>query len=380
MNSYSKTKNNRNPILNIKTNTCSYNVQTIGDVHLGRTFRTGVSSSKFGIRENLVLKDFERLLNPSIELDIDFIVIMGDLFDKFIVKPSVVDSAVTLIEQAIILNPSIVYFVIPGNHDLSKDKTKVSSYYLFQKIFETDNESENSNLNLHILYTDPMFYKVDSELLFYFDSYDPFHKEEKEFNFIEDRFKELVKEGTTLVSFGHWDNPKNDFADYLPSNPILKYSSMIVSGHIHTPEKFIKDKIEYIYTGSIQPYSHAEDPDNTFYLTILYTELEKCLADLEDPLESFSNLNIRVNCYPGYLISRPFECLSLIYNNVIEIPKEITDDLEVIEVDSNKITDFTSLYLYKLKYEYDIQEDLLLKINTFLKDSSEDVSFTLDQE
>ena len=61
MNSYSKTKNNRNPILNIKTNTCSYNVQTIGDPHLGRTSRTGVSSSKFGIRESLVLKDFESL-------------------------------------------------------------------------------------------------------------------------------------------------------------------------------------------------------------------------------------------------------------------------------------------------------------------------------
>ena len=136
-----KIKNN--PIIEIETSIAFYKIQTIGDVHLGRTFRTGVSSSKFGIRENLVLKDFERLLNPSIELDIDFIVIMGDLFDKFIVKPSVVDSAVTLIEQAIILNPSIVYFVIPGNHDLSKDRTKISSYYLFQKIFETDNESEN---------------------------------------------------------------------------------------------------------------------------------------------------------------------------------------------------------------------------------------------
>ena len=371
-------KINNNPIIDIASSGRTYKIQTIGDPHLGRTFRTGVPSSKFGVREALVLKDFESLLNPEEDLEIDFIVVMGDLFDKFIVKPSVVDQAVTLIEEALINNPEIVYFIIPGNHDLSKDRTKVSSYYLFQKIFENSYDLEDLNSKLFILYQDPILYKVNDNLMFYFDSYDPFHKEET-LDIISDyHFKNLIKDDTILVSFGHWDNPKNDFADYLPSNSILQYSDMIVSGHIHTPEKFKKDGVKYIYTGSLQPYSHAEDPNHILYTTILYTELEKCLKDLNDPMTSFGLLNVRVNCYPGYLISRPFESLSLTYNNVLEIPKEITEDFEVIEINADKITDFTSLYLYKLKYEYEVDENIIIKINDFLKDSSEDVPFTLD--
>lgn len=370
----SKTKNNRNPILNIKTNTCSYNVQTIGDVHLGRTFRTGVSTSNFGIRERLVLKDFESLLNPDEESQINFVVVMGDLFDKFIVKPSVVNNAVKLIESAVKQNPYIHYFIIPGNHDLSKDKTKVSSYHLFNKIFES-----NLYNNLSVIFNESILYKVSEDLYFYLDAYDPFHKESTDEN-LELIFKDTISKDSQVISFGHWDNPKNDFAHYLPSESILKYSNMIVSGHIHTPEKFQKDKIKYIYTGSLQPYSHAEDPNNTYYKTILYTDLEKLLKKSHEHLEKFKYLNVRINCYPGYLISEPLDCLSLTYNNIIDIPKEINENLEVIEVTPDSITDFTSLYLYKLKYEYEVEEEIILKINNFLKDNSEDVSFTLDKE
>ena len=128
-------KINNNPVIEIKTKNKNYNIQTVGDPHLGRIFRTGVSTSNFGIREKLVLKDFESLLNPEEESQINFVVVMGDLFDKFIVKPSVVNNAVKLIESAVKQNPHIHYFIIPGNHDLSKDKTKVSSYHLFNKIF-----------------------------------------------------------------------------------------------------------------------------------------------------------------------------------------------------------------------------------------------------
>ena len=370
-------KINNNPILNIKTNTCSYNVQTIGDPHLGRIFRTGVSTSNFGVREKLVLKDFETLLNPVESLNIDFIIIMGDLFDKFIVKPSVVDSAVTLIEDAVNNNTDIVYFIIPGNHDLSKDKTKISSYHLFNKIFET-----NYHKNLNVIFNDSILHEVSKELYFYLDAYDPFHKDLSEdyLAVMEEIFEKVKTNNTQIISFGHWDNPKNDFAHYLPSDLILKYSDMIVSGHIHTPEKFQKDKIKYIYTGSLQPYSHAEDPNSTYYKTILYTDLEKLLKKSHEHLEKFKYLNVRVNCYPGYLISEPLDCLSLTYNNIIDIPKEINENLEVIEVTPDSITDFTSLYLYKLKYEYEVEEEIILKINNFLKDNSEDVSFTLDKE
>ena len=143
---------------------------------------------------------------------------------------------------------------------------------------------------------------------------------------------------------------------------------------------FSKNKVKYVYTGSLQPYSHSEDPLGLYYKTIDYKTIEKLLATKSKTLEDFEYKNIRINCYPGYVLSESFNCLALTYNNVLEIPKQISEDVftEDLEVDASKITDFTSLYLYKLKFEYEIADETLEKINSFLKDSSEDVSFSFD--
>ena len=70
----------RNPIIEIKINNKIFKIQTIGDPHFGKSFKTGINTSKIGIREELQFNDFINLLNT---LDVSEYIIMGDLFDKF---------------------------------------------------------------------------------------------------------------------------------------------------------------------------------------------------------------------------------------------------------------------------------------------------------
>ena len=42
--------------------------------------------------------------------------------------------------------------------------------------------------------------------------------------------------------------------------------------------------------------------------------------------------------------------------NSLDIPKEITEDFEVIDISNTELTDFTTLYLHKLKIEHNISE------------------------
>ena len=120
----------RNPIINIEYNNKITNkILCIGDPHLGRVFRTGVPAHRVGEREEGQYAALRRLLNPTDPL-ITHIVIMGDLFDKFVVSPTVVLKAVELLQEASNTNPNVEYYVIPGNHDMTKDTSKKSSYEL----------------------------------------------------------------------------------------------------------------------------------------------------------------------------------------------------------------------------------------------------------
>ena len=48
------------------------------------------------------------------------------------------------------------------------------------------------------------------------------------------------------------------------------------------------------------------------------------------------------------------------------------------ETDNSTITDFTTMYLTKLKTEHEIEDKVLIQKNNFLKDIDSDVSIDLD--
>lgn len=58
-------------------------INLTGDPHLARAFRTGVPLHRLGDREEMVWQDFQQQLETSAEVTI----ILGDLFDKFVVPP-----------------------------------------------------------------------------------------------------------------------------------------------------------------------------------------------------------------------------------------------------------------------------------------------------
>ena len=157
---------------------------------------------------------------------------------------------------------------------------------------------------------------------------------------------------------------------------------MLVSGHYHVPERFIHKGVPFVYTGSLQPYSHAEDPDKILYETFDYLDLENIFTELDGfnelvhqtTIDNLKLKNVRINCYPGYIFPHNLDSLSFIYNNIYQ-----NQNSEVIqETDNSTITDFTTMYLMKLKTEHEIEDKILIQINNFLKDVDSDVSIDLD--
>ena len=358
--------NQRNPIIEIPYEDTVYRIQIIGDPHFGKTFKTGVPTSKIGIREENQLNTFKELLNTS---DIDHFIIMGDLFDKFVVNNEILIKVYNLLKETFTDKKSQCH-IIAGNHDLSKNKDKTSSFEILAKLFESTFEKVPVNFYLK----SDLFLIHNTDIVFYFDAYNPYYQDVDLNNQFLDKFNMDTLEGYRLYSFGHWDDPRFN-QGYLPFSFLLDYSELIVSGHYHIPDKFEIGKTTFIYSGSMQPYSHGEDPNNELYITYDYKDLENIFTELDgfnelkyqNTIDNFKNKNIRINCYPGYIFPYSIEFQSLIYNNVL-----VKEDEEV-EIQSDTINDFSTLYLLTLKNEYNIDENLLFNIDQFLKGNTDNL-------
>ncbi len=90
-----------------------------GDTHLSRTYPYPVSFE----RVSAFNKAFQHVIDKALELDVDFIIHAGDLFDRLNPWPSVVafvKSQIAKLEEA-----RIPLFIIRGNHDGSFDSEGV---------------------------------------------------------------------------------------------------------------------------------------------------------------------------------------------------------------------------------------------------------------
>jgi DNA repair exonuclease SbcCD nuclease subunit len=99
------TKVVRNPVI-------TYNnliINTIGDPHLGRVFKN-VLKTVLGDRERKVFEDFKSRLYPTNSPD--FIVVMGDLFDKTNISNNVLYHTIKCVDEASVANPDITYIYL----------------------------------------------------------------------------------------------------------------------------------------------------------------------------------------------------------------------------------------------------------------------------
>lgn len=319
---YVRTNDKRNPLFVIDGITLS----VIGDVHLGRVFRTGVPKHRLGEREQMVQKQFQDLLKR----ESDYCVIVGDLFDKVRVSNSCLNYCIDAIEQASKDNPNTKYIVLSGNHDMSKDKERISSFQLLEKYFAS-NSNKFKNVFIVSSYMEPV--KASKNLLLYFSHYNPFMSlDEERPNFYK------YKDTMYKVAFGHWevsDFGSDHFIDRHIPKSILMNFDLVVTGHEHKPTLTSVDTVPVYVTGSMQPYAFSEEmhTERDLYLTTTIGELDK---KLKKDNSSLKNTNVRILLDTGDSIPEPFECLSLTYKNIGKVVIKQDGEKEAIDESETK--------------------------------------------
>lgn len=252
----------------------------IGDPHMGREFK-GVPLHRKGEREQMQLDD----LRANLMRDDRMNVMVGDMFDKPLVDLKVVHQVADLYYEAAAALPHTEFVLLAGNHDLFRqlvDKNgnplKGSFHALARMIGHLPNVTV---LFEPAIINDVAFFPWQWEVT------------------AKDQVDELS--GNYVCAVGHWD--LSDFGgntDHLCPTTLLQErgAAEIYSGHYHVAGRY--GVVEC--TGSMQPYTHGEDPDGKLYRTVTLAELE----DLDA-----TNLNLRVVLAPGETLPE-VDCLSII--------------------------------------------------------------------
>lgn len=244
-------------------------VEVLGDPHLGKRFISGVPLHRRGEREEMVWHDFQ---NSLILTQADVHVCMGDLFDNFIVNPQTMLLAAGYYGAAATRNTDTQYIVLQGNHDMSRDKDKTSSFRIFQELVKP-----YKNI---IVVTSASMINVRGKLFAFF-AYDPFLNSEEMVTELTNSMDKALADGKQIAGiqkgsikfdavFGHWDldsfgeMPHNMF----PAATLAQYTDQAFTGHIHLPDIREYGNLELVITGSMQPYNHSEDPERKLYVSL----------------------------------------------------------------------------------------------------------------
>jgi len=256
-------------------------LQTIGDTHLGRVFKNDVPLDRRGDYEQHQYEKLQELLwaEPKItnsEVKGRYVKAqVGDWFDKPVVALNVIQQSVDLLEQyAKEHEHKENFFILSGNHDDAKNVTDTTAWDLLASTLRS------SVYNLHDTVTFVKDYEVykyanGEEILFI------------GWNIATNACAALLgalekghKSITTVVchldkiSYGNDENviPYEFFASH--------GIKLVVSGHEHKPYHFHDSGMEIIGTGSLLPFSHAEDDGEEIYVTLhSINEYEDYLID-----------------------------------------------------------------------------------------------------
>ncbi len=292
-------------------------LQTLGDVHLERRFRTGVPLHRIGDREKMVWSQFEEeVINPTGRLHVQ----MGDLFNEFSVSEATVLRAAETYRVASKKNPMVRYVVIRGNHDASRDSDKKSSFDVFAELMV-------GYENVSVLTEPRLIY--NNGRVYGFMPWHPFKSSTE----LATELTEKVRSTNTVkleAIFCHCDVKSYGGTDdnLVPINVLKRRTSTIYTGHIHLPHEFEQDGVKVVVVGSMQPYAHGEDPDNRLYKTISYNALIQLTTT-----EIFKDVNVRIIIEKNDDVWPEFDCLSCI-SKKMETKLDEEDDSETVQLES----------------------------------------------
>lgn len=266
-------------------------IKFIGDPHLGRNFSIGQLPSRAGEREEIQWDSFRKALtNPE---GARLCVIVGDLFDQFQVRLDYVFRACKEIEVAAARFPDGIR-VISGNHDLSKEVGRYSSFHIAAAWFR-------QSLDVKFFYETTIIEDFSDFKI----GYCPWHPTNSAKTLAFHLFERGQHDGIDSldVVVGHWDVESFGGSDFnlVPTAELAHFTSTIVTGHIHQPQTIEEEDVTIHVTGSLEPFTHGEDPDGKLYVTLTVEQYEedptkykdKCLRFL---LDSGETLPQGLNC------------------------------------------------------------------------------------
>lgn len=285
---------NRNPILQVGNAL----VKTLGDPHMGRSFLNGVPLERRGDREKMQWDDFTKSLMQVVGVSVH--VNMGDVFDKRVVPFHTILMVAEIYMAAAVANPHCHYFIIKGNHDGSREADRRSAFDILAMLLRgvegitvVDQKPEVFITNGTVIALIP------------WDAFKTAHE-----------MVASLPPGAYDAIFGHWDtmsfNGKND--NLLPLEELQTRTKLAVTGHDHNFGEFEVGELKVVKTGSMQPYTHAEDPGNTMYVTFDLGEMQRHLERFGPT--AFHNSCLRLDLKPGEKLEEVIDCLQLTVRRV----------------------------------------------------------------
>jgi len=261
-------------------------VWLIGDVHAGRRFERGVPLHRRGEREAAQLAKLKaELATPNVTINI----MVGDLHDHPHVGYGVVLDVATAYLSA---DPAVDYYIMAGNHDLPRNIEVVGAFDIFEKIV-------SDRHNIHVI-RKPVV--IDGMALFPWEW--TRSAEEQVANLDGQEY---------YAAIGHWDLQSfgGDDSHLAPAN-LFAEDVKLYSGHWHLSGEYKVSGRTVHCTGSMQPYTHAEDPDGEIYVTLTLAEFNEI-----DPV-TLKNKCVRILLKPGEELPVDLDCLALTPKRVID--------------------------------------------------------------
>jgi DNA repair exonuclease SbcCD nuclease subunit len=301
-------------------------VAYLGDPHLGREFKNNVALDRRGEREQAQWAAFERSLN-EVE-NVEMHVCPGDLFDKFVVPLEVIFKAAEIYRVAALKHPDVHYVILRGNHDMSRFADKVSAFDMLERLLI------DSASNITCVVDKPLYFK---DCLFV-----PCHPFKTAAEVIEPYGNKAQ------AVFGHWETQSfgGEDENLMPYKQLALLTDIAVTGHIHTPDEFKHETgLNVLVTGSMLPYSHAEDPKGDTYVTLTLLEYETT-----DP-DTLKNKCVRVLLQSGEDIPEAVDCLQFSVKKVKAKDEQPIEEVKIAQFD------FKELFFRALK-EVEVDDDI----------------------
>jgi DNA repair exonuclease SbcCD nuclease subunit len=310
----------------------------IGDAHLGRSFLTGVPLQRRGEREQSQFNQFQEELNVEVDVNI----MLGDIFDTYVVAPEIVLRVAMAYRTAARQHPDTVFVIVRGNHDASRDSDKASSFDLLHQLLLGIQNIVVSLDNAEII----------EKGLFRLGVL-PWHP----FKNSREMARELCADCQEFdLVVGHWDrvafeeNPHNA----IPMIELRPFTKLIVSGHDHRPFDQVLDGVRVVFPGSMQPYSHGEDPDATMYVTMTLEDVRTAL--MSDPTIFHDNA-VRVLLKPGEQIDFEIDAWAVTTKPITDAGEEFVDI--TMQTESFDMLDILSRCLTKHAVTSEVSSEVL---------------------